>query len=760
MVKRPLSPQECLRSLRNCAAVTSMLASWPLLAANPVVDRQGSTPISSVNREELETLPTRRTLNELLNICPARTIPTVVGQSQTSLRGASNVRLSCVQPPDPGLVEVYALHNQVRAQFGSPPLVWDPQLAAQATAYAPELARYGRPVHASRAGREHSRENLLQALRGTSPRNMVNVWVSERQNFVPGVFPDVSRTGNWADVGHYSQMVWPTTTNLGCAIYRSRPYDWLICRYSPPGNQDGAAIAPGENVPSHRRADWLCTGQGNTILCQNDPQGENGGEDGGDEANGATTAEAEDGGAEMQGQDPGETREREREEPVVASPEDPVKTEIGDCAVGVLAKVRIVTGEDDEGRVRLKETHNLAHGFSEVVIPFGFDASGEFKPSPDPTRPYPGTMTASWGIVGAPSPYTGTVTGNRAKLARGRWDDTEGDVTIDPGPNRPVVQEHRIAATWDPQPPTRPPECSTDHRFTVTFAGEIPLPDGFNTQTFVEQAAGAGFPGTRARERVTTGTRAFHEAQPRPFSRNTNIIVPIGIYWDLPENCCDIRNAKRKVIQFARAAIHGPNGRLGKGWGLDILPHEIDDAPNHDPTYTGRPGSDSSDRLTPGASGGTGSLGSDVVQWDAPGMPKDLFDRLHAAQGPSIYRQQFLSLLVCRPGSSHRVRHYLARAKVCEVAITTVRWDFPGQRGIRRAENYRQPTITVSFDMRDGNCADLRAFLAANGLLNAFQNPTGDARNLEILPPGRYQELDTSVTNWEANPFADVQFPR
>ena len=52
----------------------------------------------------------------------------------------------------------------------------------------------------------------------------------------------------------------------------------------------------------------------------------------------------------------------------------------------------------------------------------------------------------------------------------------------------------------------------------------------------------------------------------------TNVVVPIGIYWDGQENCCDIKNAKRTVIQFARAAIHGPNGRMGKGWGLDILP--------------------------------------------------------------------------------------------------------------------------------------------------------------------------------------------
>ena len=88
-----------------------------------------------------------------------------------------------------------------------------------------------------------------------------------------------------------------------------------------------------------------------------------------------------------------------------------------------------------------------------------------------------------------------------------------------------------------------------------------------------------------------------------------------------------------------------------------------------------------------------------------------------------------------------------------------MRWDFPGQAGIQPPP-YRQPRITISFDVRDGNCADLRAFLAANGLLEAFEHPGSNARNLEILRPEPYDELDRSVTGWEANPFADVQMPR
>lgn len=135
------------------------------------------------------------------------------------------------------------LHNRARSSVGVPPLDWDSQLASQAASYGPELARTGRLAHSSRKGRETSRENLLQALPGTSAEKMIAVWTTERQHFVPGIFPDVSRTGNWADVGHYTQIVWPTTTRVGCAIHRgSGQFDWLICRYAPPGNQDGKPI--------------------------------------------------------------------------------------------------------------------------------------------------------------------------------------------------------------------------------------------------------------------------------------------------------------------------------------------------------------------------------------------------------------------------------------------------------------------------------------------------------------------------------------
>ena len=138
--------------------------------------------------------------------------------------------------------DVLAAHNAARAAVGVQPLRWDPALAVAATRYAAWMARTGQLVHAPREGRGIARENLLRAPIGYSPAQMMGEWLEERRLFVPGVFPNVSRTGRWFDVSHYTQMIWPTTTAIGCGFVAGRGSKWLVCRYSPGGNKDGKRV--------------------------------------------------------------------------------------------------------------------------------------------------------------------------------------------------------------------------------------------------------------------------------------------------------------------------------------------------------------------------------------------------------------------------------------------------------------------------------------------------------------------------------------
>jgi len=131
-----------------------------------------------------------------------------------------------------------AAHNRERALVGHAPLAWDPDLAASAASYGPTLASIHRLVHSPREGRPGQRENLAMAWHGTlTPEAFVDLWSREKMEL----------RGQWEDVAHYTQMVWPTTTRVGCAIYAA-DWDYLICRYSPPGNIDGKPVFASASV--------------------------------------------------------------------------------------------------------------------------------------------------------------------------------------------------------------------------------------------------------------------------------------------------------------------------------------------------------------------------------------------------------------------------------------------------------------------------------------------------------------------------------
>ena len=155
---------------------------------------------------------------------------------------ASAFLLVAAQPPS-FEARVLAVHNAERARYGAPPMVWDPVLAQGAAQWAATLAQTGGFDHSDRRTRPGIGENIAAGDRGAFPvEQLIAIWTSERLLFVPGVFPNVSRDGNWFSVSHYTTMIWPSTTRLGCAMAASPREDLLVCRYSPKGNTDGRPV--------------------------------------------------------------------------------------------------------------------------------------------------------------------------------------------------------------------------------------------------------------------------------------------------------------------------------------------------------------------------------------------------------------------------------------------------------------------------------------------------------------------------------------
>lgn len=150
-------------------------------------------------------------------------------------------------------------HSRERASLGLSPLEWDDALAADAARYADDMARSGLFRHSSRGARAiPSGENLWMG-----PRRlygyavMVGSFLNEKRlTRIEGKLPDLSSTGRWQDVGHYTQMIWRGTRKVGCALGDGPQNEYLVCRYFPAGNSFGKGpldaddAAPGPVVPA------------------------------------------------------------------------------------------------------------------------------------------------------------------------------------------------------------------------------------------------------------------------------------------------------------------------------------------------------------------------------------------------------------------------------------------------------------------------------------------------------------------------------
>ncbi len=140
--------------------------------------------------------------------------------------------------------EMLYAHNRARDAIGVPPLGWDAALAQDADRYAYDLARTRTFRHSSKAQRSSPQgENLWMGTRGAfTYAEMTASWMDERRYYRAAAFPDISTTGQWQDVGHYTQAVWRSTTRVGCALRSNETNEYLVCRYSPPGNIFGRTV--------------------------------------------------------------------------------------------------------------------------------------------------------------------------------------------------------------------------------------------------------------------------------------------------------------------------------------------------------------------------------------------------------------------------------------------------------------------------------------------------------------------------------------
>jgi len=129
-------------------------------------------------------------------------------------------------------------HNPFRTMLGIEPLTYSEELAATAKKWANTLA--GRNGLGHSKGRNRIGENLAMGTKNAyDTARLISLWTNEKKYFRNKKWPNVSTTGNWKDVAHYSQIVWANTKEVGCAVTENNKNKFIVCHYKPAGNWVG-----------------------------------------------------------------------------------------------------------------------------------------------------------------------------------------------------------------------------------------------------------------------------------------------------------------------------------------------------------------------------------------------------------------------------------------------------------------------------------------------------------------------------------------
>ncbi|KAM0937358.1 putative CAP domain-containing protein [Dioscorea sansibarensis] len=121
-------------------------------------------------------------------------------------------------------------HNSARSAVGVGPVTWDTTVAAYAQNYANQRIGDCKLVH---SGGPYG-ENLFWGSGAEfTAADAVNSWVSEKQ-----YYDYASNTCAAGKVcGHYTQVVWRSSTSIGCARVKCNSGAiFIICNYKPAGN--------------------------------------------------------------------------------------------------------------------------------------------------------------------------------------------------------------------------------------------------------------------------------------------------------------------------------------------------------------------------------------------------------------------------------------------------------------------------------------------------------------------------------------------
>ena len=130
------------------------------------------------------------------------------------------------------------IHNNARSEVGVSNLKWSTELSKDAAEWAAQMAKEDRMYHSENEARPNQGENLFYTTATdslTSARNASQLWYEEIELYTYS--PILSGENDFYAIGHYTQMIWSSTTEVGMAMAVSGSgKTYVAARYSPQGN--------------------------------------------------------------------------------------------------------------------------------------------------------------------------------------------------------------------------------------------------------------------------------------------------------------------------------------------------------------------------------------------------------------------------------------------------------------------------------------------------------------------------------------------
>lgn len=162
---------------------------------------------------------------------PTATEPTPDPSPQSQPEPQARPQPALTPAPTGDADRLVAAHNKVRAQHCAAPLTWSTKLAQVAQQWANTLRDQG--CKFGHSGGSYG-ENLAAGTTGAmDPEAVVAMWYDEVKGY------SFQQPGFSMQTGHFTQVVWRSTTQVGCGMAQCNGNDIWVCEYDPPGNWEG-----------------------------------------------------------------------------------------------------------------------------------------------------------------------------------------------------------------------------------------------------------------------------------------------------------------------------------------------------------------------------------------------------------------------------------------------------------------------------------------------------------------------------------------